>query len=252
MPSLRAIAAPWSGPAPPNASSAKWRGSCPRSMLTIRMALAMFSLAISTIEWARSSTRHVQRVGELLASPHCHHRHVEAHLAAEEVVGVETSEDEVGVGQRDLVAAGAVADRAGVGAGAARPDLEEAAGVDPGDRTASGADSVDVDERNRRRDAPLDLVRRRVADGGAEDDADVGARASDIERDHVVDLQRSATYFEATAPPAGPDIARWIGWSAAALASISPPLDFIIAQLRSSPASSGRLADWRRTAASTA
>ena len=49
---------------------------------------------------------------------------------------------------------------------------------------------------------------------------------------------RSATYFEATAPPAGPDIAKWIGWSAAALASINPPLDFIIAQLRSSPASS--------------
>ena len=45
------------------------------------------------------------------------------------------------------VAAPAVADRAGIGAGAARPDLQRADFVEPGDAAAAGADLDDVDHR---------------------------------------------------------------------------------------------------------
>ena len=41
----------------------------------------------------------------------------------------------------------AVADRAGIGAGAARPDLQQPAAVDIGDRAAARADGVDVEHR---------------------------------------------------------------------------------------------------------
>ena len=45
------------------------------------------------------------------------------------------------------VVAAVVADRARIGAGAARPDLQQAAAVDMGDRAAAGADGVDVEHR---------------------------------------------------------------------------------------------------------
>ena len=87
----RATAAACSGPAPPNASSEKRRGSWPRSSETILIALAMFSFAISTIDAASSSGARPMRLAERL------HRlvtadGVEAHPPGEEVVGVEAAE----------------------------------------------------------------------------------------------------------------------------------------------------------------
>ena len=49
---------------------------------------------------------------------------IELHLAAEEAVGAEPAEHQVGVGDGRLGAAQAVADRAGRGAGAFRPDAQ--------------------------------------------------------------------------------------------------------------------------------
>ena len=74
---------------------------------------------------------------------------VEPPLAAEEVVRVEVAEHEVGVGDRRLVAAVAVAGRARHRAGAFRPDMQHAAGVDPRDRAAAGADAGDVEALQR-------------------------------------------------------------------------------------------------------
>ena len=54
--------------------------------------------------------------------------------AAEEIVGIEPAEHDVGVGDGRLGAAAAIADRAGIGARAVRADLERADVVDPGDR----------------------------------------------------------------------------------------------------------------------
>ena len=81
---------------------------------------------------------------------------VERDLAAEEVVRVDASGDHVRVGHRRLRAAPPVAGRPGLGAGAARSDLERAGRVDPGDRAAAGADLDDVDDRH------LDRVARRT------------------------------------------------------------------------------------------
>jgi len=53
----------------------------------------------------------------------------------------------------------------------------------------------------------------------------------------------------ASIPPAGPDIAVWIGFSAAAAASITPPFDFMIVHGAVSPAApsvSVRLPTYRR------
>ena len=72
---------------------------------------------------------------------------VERDLAAEQVRG-DPAEDDVGVGDGRLGAALGVAERAGVGAGRLRPDLERALGGDPGDRAAAGADGDDVDHRD--------------------------------------------------------------------------------------------------------
>ena len=202
-------------------------------MLTIRIALAMFSLAISTTD-AASSIGSIPRPAASRSTGSIEGR-VESHAPAEEVVGVEASEQEVRVRHRHLAAAAAVADRTGLRPGAARADAKEAARVDPRDRAAAGTDRLDVDQRDRRRQSPLDLVLRRVALLAADDDADVGARAADVERDHVLLAQRSATHSLAIMPPAGPDITVWIGWSAAASASIAPPFDFIIVQGRVMP-----------------
>ena len=71
---------------------------------------------------------------------------VEAHPPAGEPGERQVAENGVGVGHRRPVAAPAVADRAGRGAGTLGPD-EQGALTDPGDRTAPGADALHVDHR---------------------------------------------------------------------------------------------------------
>ena len=71
-------------------------------------------------------------------------RRVEVEPAAEEVPGVDPTEDDGRVGDGGLDAATAVAGRAGVGARAPRADAQEPARVDPDDRASSGADRLDV------------------------------------------------------------------------------------------------------------
>ena len=80
-----------------------------------------------------------------------------------QLAGVKTAKNHVGVGDRRQIAATPVADGPRVGAGALRPDLEEAGFVDPRDRPAAGADGADIDHRNvdRHRIFDLDLVRHR-------------------------------------------------------------------------------------------
>ena len=65
---------------------------------------------------------------------------------AEEVVGVQQPEHEVGVGDRRPGAAAAVTDGPGVGARALGPDAQGAGlRVDPRQAAAAGADRLDVD-----------------------------------------------------------------------------------------------------------
>src|SRR5205823_13759774 len=108
---------------------------------------------------------------------------VEGHAAAEEVPGIEAPEHEVRVGDGRLGPAEAVARGPGNGTGAARPDPQEPALVDPRDRAAARADGGEVDRGRGDRDAELELELRDVRDLAVADDADVGARPAHVQRE---------------------------------------------------------------------
>ena len=99
-------------------------------------------------------------------------------------LGIETAEQHVGVGDRRLLAAARIANRPWVGACAARPNLQEAAIVDPRDAAAAGADRVDVDHRKAYRIA-RNLTLARDERCRFLDQADIGRGAADIEGDQI-------------------------------------------------------------------
>ena len=82
------------------------------------------------------------------------------------------------------LAAAAVAGRAGIGAGAARPDLQRAGVVEPGDAAAAGADHLDVDHRHPHRIAGDDALGGEGRPAGL-DQRHIGAGAADIEGDEI-------------------------------------------------------------------
>ena len=94
--------------------SVKSRTSRPRLTVTWRSALAWFHAEISRTPVAQASGVSPSSVGERL-DPGAGGVDVERDLAAEQVRR-DPAEDDVGVGDRDLGAALAVAERAGVGA----------------------------------------------------------------------------------------------------------------------------------------
>src|SRR5207245_1514405 len=90
----------------------------------------------------------LQRLGDLLFDGAQGLFFVQRHSAAEKIIRVDDAEGEVCIGDRDLVAAGVVADRPGVGPGAARSDQQS-----PGFRfhlregAAARADGFNIDDR---------------------------------------------------------------------------------------------------------
>ena len=109
-------------------------------------------------------------------------RDIELLRAAEEIIRIEEAADEVGIGHGRLRAAAPVAGRARIGAGALRPDGQETAAIDRGDRAAAGRDRRHVERRH------VDLAARDDAFGHFErraalDEGDVGAGAAHVEGD---------------------------------------------------------------------
>ena len=92
------------------------------------------------------------------------------------------------VGHRGLGAAAPIAERAGVGARAARAHLEPAVGRDPRDTAAAGAHGDDVDHRHLDRE-PTDRAVGGEAGLSVLDEAHVGARATGIRGEHTVDAR---------------------------------------------------------------
>ena len=113
--------------------------------------------------------------------------HVEGHFAAEEVLGVDAAEQQVGVGHRRALAACAVAGGAGVRARALGPHAQHAALVDPGDGAAARADGADVDHGDLDGDAELHLVVGGEVLLPAHDGRRVGRGAAHVEGDEVAD-----------------------------------------------------------------
>ncbi len=105
---------------------------------------------------------------ERLADPHFERAlgggGIELHLAAEEAIGAEPAEHQIGVGHRRLGAAEAVAGRARRRAGALRADAQRAV-VDAGDRAAAGADLENIHHRDLHRQRPLVAADQRRAGG---------------------------------------------------------------------------------------
>ena len=107
------------------------------------------------------------------------------------------AEHDVGVGHRRLDPTASVAGRPGIGARAARADLEPAGRVDPRDAAAAGADLGDVDRGDpqqlaRTADQPAarghraaDLVLAAARDRAVLDQRRLRGRAAHVERDHV-------------------------------------------------------------------
>ena len=127
---------------------------------------------------------HAERTAQLLHRA-VGRRGIEPHLAAEEEAGIQAAEHHVGVGDGDLLTALAVADRAWRRTGALRSDPQHAAGIDPGDRAAAGADRAQVDTGRRHRQAEVDLVAGGVGDLPVHHHGHVGAGAAHVEGDQV-------------------------------------------------------------------
>ncbi len=107
---------------------------------------------------------------------------VEPQVGGDRRRGRQAAEHEVGVGDRGLLAAAAVAGRAGLGARALRPDAQRPAAVDPRDRAAAGADRVDVDHRQAHRQAGDGALHGEVGLAAALGEEErVAARAAHVE-----------------------------------------------------------------------
>ena len=171
-------------PEPPNVASMKSRTSRPRLTEIWRRALAWFQAEISRIPAAHSSPLEAEPAGEVLDAGASRAR-VQRDLPTEQV-GRNTAEHEVGIGDRGLDAALAVADRSRVGAGRPGADLEGALAGDPGDGPAAGAHRHHVDHRDLGRvgpDRPLGGQRRLAA----EHDAHVGRGATTVTGEDLVE-----------------------------------------------------------------
>src|SRR6185312_441027 len=113
---------------------------------------------------------------------------VELHAAAIEVIRVEPAEHDARIRYGRLIAAGPVASWARHGAGALRANPQQAAGIDPGDRTATGADAAHVDRRHRHhvaQPAPAEPAIARVNKLAVAHQADVEGRAAGVTDDGV-------------------------------------------------------------------
>ena len=174
MPSRPASAADVQGPGPPKAIRAKRRGSIPRSIVITRSAPSISDSATSRMPSAQrtSSSRGTAasvptRAGRPSRSS--------ARRPPAATSASRRPSSEVGVGDGRLRPATAVAGGPGLGPGRLGPDAQRAAAVAPGDRTAAGADRVDVEHPTPAagRHAPLRRSRR---PGAPFDQADIPTR----------------------------------------------------------------------------
>ena len=124
---------------------------------------------------------------------------VERHFAAEETVGAETAEHQIGVGDGRLVAAEPVAGRPGRRARALRPDAQ-AAVIDARDRAAAGADLENIHHGDLHRQRLVVAADQRLRGGqrlALVDDAGLRGGAAHVEGDGVVDAERMAERLRA-------------------------------------------------------
>src|SRR5205823_50655 len=101
----------------------------------------------------------------------------------EEVRRTQTAEPQVGIRQRRLLPALAVGDRPRLRAGAPGTDAEQAALVDPGDRSAPGADRPHGHARDGDRHPEGEVEVGGVLLLALQDEAEVAARPAHVQRE---------------------------------------------------------------------
>ena len=192
--------------APPPATMLKSRGSWPRSTDTDRIPPIMFPFTMSKMPSAARSGLSPSGSATLVLQCGSRRRGVDRHATAEKRRLVQIAEHDEGVGHGGLRSASHVAGRARDRLGALRPDVEQSLRVDPGDRTAAGADADHVHERHADAVAVdvdvLDEIHLAVLD-----QRDVAARAADVDAHEVASgrgSRRSAAL--ALGPAAGPEL----------------------------------------------
>ena len=141
------------GPAPPKASTVTPRRSTPRSTACMRDGGGHVLVDELVDAGRRVVGRQAERVGHRVAARPRRASMSSGMSPPRKNHGVEEAEREVGVGDRGLGAAAAVAGRTGVGARRLGADLEQAELVDAGEAAAAGADLDEVDRRHRHREA---------------------------------------------------------------------------------------------------
>src|SRR3954454_23551932 len=109
----------------------------------------------------RGSGIEAERCADLVADRGRRTGRVELHLPAQEVVGVEVAQDDVGVGHCRVLPAVAVTDGAGVWARALGTDFDDSE-LDLGDRASAGADLDQVDGWRGDREPGADAHQRLV------------------------------------------------------------------------------------------
>ena len=135
---------------------------------------------------------------------------VEAHAPAGEISRVDAAEHGVGIGDRRLGAAAAIAGRAGRCAGALRTDADVPA-LEPRERAAARTDHMDVDDRHLDRQ-PFEFAPRWTAS-----DAPSTTRLASNEVPPMsmqMRFLRFSVFATASAPmfpPTGPERSVWIG-----------------------------------------
>ena len=164
-------------------------------MVTQRTTWAILVVAMRRMPSAASIGSSPSGSATFSVSAFLRGREIERHLAAEEAVGAEPAEDEIGVGDGRLGAAEAVADRAGRRARAFRADAQGVADLDAGDAAAAGADLLDVDHRHLHgQPGGIAADQRRAGHQHVAfvDHAGLGGGAAHVERDGVGEADRVA------------------------------------------------------------
>ena len=144
-PSWRAMSVACSPAAPPNANSANRRGSTPRRTETSRTPSAMFVLTMRWMPRCRRDPVDAERGGDRIDGALGRRRGRAAGRRRGNCPGRDSRARDWRRSRSRCVAALAVAGRSRHRAGAFRPDMQDAAGIDPRDRAAAGADAGDVE-----------------------------------------------------------------------------------------------------------
>ena len=173
---------------------------------------------------------------------------IERDLAAEKTIGVDAAEHGVRIGDRRLLPAVAVARRPGACTGASWANPESAGSIDMRDRAAPSADRVNVQHRDEQRVAGHPRVARRGLHRHPRSvtmpmSAEVPPMSNVISRARP---ESSPAQTPPRMPAAGPESSSVTGFSAAADAVATPPLDIITCSSPGTPSSRSEAASCSR------